>query len=405
MDIMYSVGIDAAKGKSTVCILNQYGEVIVAPHDIKHNQTDLKALSDKLKELKMSGEVKIVMEATGIYHWPVFNYLKERGYFVSTINPLRMKIYSKDQNFRGVKTDNIDATTIAIYGTEKWNSLVNSELTIDDRAQLQTLSRAYDAYQKPKVNLKQVMDLELEKAMPGIKDILTKDDKLNDFVLEFWHFDNISKISEKQFLSKFEKWAKKKGHQFRSSTPTKIYKLANEAIPTVPANEITKLTVTTSVQAVMAIDKGLNDILTQALEIAKKYPEYEVAIEMSGIGDTLAPLLIAEIGDIRKYKSKKALVCSVGIDVPPYESGKFKATGRVITKKGNRHLRRHLFLVMKSITRTKPKSDTAVYDFITKKKAEHKTDKQAKVAGMRKFLHIYYARVKERYKELGIWEV
>ncbi|MBR2792933.1 MAG: transposase, partial [Erysipelotrichaceae bacterium] len=34
---------------------------------------------------------------------------------------------------------------------------------------------------------------------------------------------------------------------------------------------------------------------------------------MSGVGYILAPLLIAEIGDIRFYRSKKSLVCGAGI--------------------------------------------------------------------------------------------
>lgn len=55
--------------------------------------------------------------------------------------------------------------------------------------------------------------------------------------------------------------------------------------------------------------------------------------------------------------------------------------------------------------RVKPTSDAQVYEFIMKKKSEHKEDKKAKVAGMRKFLHIYYGRVKSKYKELGIWDI
>ena len=59
---------------------------------------------------------------------------------------------------------------------------------------------------------------------------------------------------------------------------------------------------------------------------------------------------------------------------------------------------------MNALYVTKPKDDTAVNDFMMKKKAEGKLHKQVIVAGMRKFLHIYYARVKERYQELGLWE-
>ena len=63
------------------------------------------------------------------------------------------------------------------------------------------------------------------------------------------------------------------------------------------------------------------------------------------------------------YHNKKSLVCTAEIDVPPYESGQFKATERSIIKKGNRHLRRYLYLVMNSIVRAEPKEDTALYGF------------------------------------------
>ena len=92
-----------------------------------------------------------------------------------------------------------------------------------------------------------------------------------------------------------------------------------------------------------------------------------------------------------------------GIDVPPYESGQFKASHRLITKKGNSHLRRHLYLAMTAILMNKPGNDAAVHDFMIRKKEEHKHYKQVRVAGMRKFLNIYYARVKAKYEELGIW--
>ena len=45
------------------------------------------------------------------------------------------------------------------------------------------------------------------------------------------------------------------------------------------------------------------------------------------------------------------------------------------------------------------KPDDPVYLYMQKKKAEGKPGKVAKIAGMNKFLRIYYARVKEIYKE------
>ena len=55
---------------------------------------------------------------------------------------------------------------------------------------------------------------------------------------------------------------------------------------------------------------------------------------------------------------------------------------------------------MKSLKSHPPKTDTRVYDFIIKKENEGKSKKQAKIAGLNKFLQIYYARVMEIYKNI-----
>jgi transposase len=401
---MYSIGIDAAKGKSTVCILRETGECVLTPRDFKHAKDDLEDLHQTIQKLTGGTDVRIVMEATGIYHWPVLLFLKKNGYFVSVINPLRMKLFAKSYNFRGIKTDKYDSTIIAAYGCEKWFSLQDYSFADNTRDELKRLARSYVSYQKPKIAVKQALDLKLEKCMPGIKKILTDDQKMYDFILYFRHYDKITSLSQKKFLERFDKWAKKKGYRFHSSTVTKIYELASSGIPTVPFDDSCVLIVESLVNTLVTIDKGLNDILTRMHQLASSFPEYDVVLNMSGVGYILAPLIIAEFGDIRLYRSKKSLVCAAGIDVPPYESGQFKASHRVITKKGNSNIRRHLYLVMNALYITKPKNDSAVYEFMIKKQAEGKLHKQVIVAGMRKFLHIYYARVKERYQELGLWE-
>ena len=53
---------------------------------------------------------------------------------------------------------------------------------------------------------------------------------------------------------------------------------------------------------------------------------------------------------------------------------------------------------MRVLKSHKEPDDAAVYRFIIKKEAEGKPKKVAKIAGLNKFLHIYYARVMEVYK-------
>ena len=58
-------------------------------------------------------------------------------------------------------------------------------------------------------------------------------------------------------------------------------------------------------------------------------PEYPVVMEMFGVGPTLGPQLIAEIGDVRRFHSKKALVAFAGSDAPPYRSGQMDVCTRL----------------------------------------------------------------------------
>ena len=112
-----SVGIDVSKGKSTVCILRPYGEIISTPFEVQHTEDGLRELTEKLQRL--DGEVRVTMEATGIYHLPVFSYLHDKGIFVAVVNPLEMKRYAC-KGIRRVKTDKKDAATIANYGIDNW---------------------------------------------------------------------------------------------------------------------------------------------------------------------------------------------------------------------------------------------------------------------------------------------
>ena len=158
------VGVDAAKGKSTVCVIDENGEVLLSPKDIEHTKKSLDELIRTLKKTGRKEDMKVVMEATGIYHWPVLNYLKKEGFFVSVINPLKTRLFIRNHSFRGAKTDRIDSKMIALYGIENYQELKNSCLEEDQaRLKLKRLSRNYEDYLKPKIKLKQALDVQLEK--------------------------------------------------------------------------------------------------------------------------------------------------------------------------------------------------------------------------------------------------
>ena len=394
---MLSVGIDVSKGKSTICIMRPFGEIVSSPFDIEHKETELNELCKMLK--RMNDEVKVVMEATGIYHLPVLSYLKTEGIFVSVINPYEMKTY-RSQGLRKVKTDRQDAITIANYGIDHWFNLRDY---VDNEAiysELKVLSRQYRFHMKSRVenvlNLTHLLDY----TMPGIKSLLhgwneaSGKDKLSDFVEEYWHYDNITKKSEKQFVKSYLNWAKRKGYQQSESKALKIYELAKEGIPTLSSNiPSVKILVLEAVKVLREVNRTLFAILSRMKELAKVLPEYPIVRAMGGVGDVLSVKLIAEIGDVRRFHNGKALIAYAGIDAPPYQSGKFVGTERKISKRGSAALRKVGYEVMRCLKTMDRPEDGIVYDYILKKESEGKPKKVAKIAGLNKFLRIYYARV------------
>lgn len=209
--------------------------------------------------------------------------------------------------------------------------------------------------------------------MPGIKTLLKSNsdnpekDKLNDFAEEYWHFNNITSKSQKQFITSYRSWAKKKGYHQSEAKAMKIYALAHEGISTLDSNApSTKMLVLEAVRVLHEVDKTLSIILTQMQELAKSLKEYPIVRAMGGVGSILAPRLIAEIGDVRRFHSGKALIAYAGIDAPPYQSGQFMGTHRRISKRGSATLRKTGYEVMKCLKSIKPETD-AVYLYMLKR--------------------------------------
>lgn len=399
---MISVGIDVSKGKSTACAMKPYGEIVASPFEFQHTETDLKSVCDMFH--RMNDEVRIVMEATGIYYLPVATYLKEQGMFVSVVNPYEMKQY-RMRGLRKVKTDRTDSMMIAGYGIDYWYSLKEFQVSHNVYDELRILSRQYRHHMQLRISALLGLTHLLDYTLPGIKRELKSwnedsgKDKLGDFVDQYWHYANITKMTESKFISHYCEWAVKKGYHQNQSKAAKIYSMAKEGIPTLPANQTTKMLVHEAVEVLKRVNETLNTILARMKELAKSLPEYPVVRAMGGVGETLAPRLIADIGDVRKFHSSKALIAFAGIDAPPYQSGQFIGTERHISKRGSSAIRKTGYEVMRSLKSHKEPDDSAVYHFILKKEAEGKPKKVAKVAGLNKFLRIYYARVQEVYSE------
>ncbi len=393
---MNSVGIDISKGTSMITVMRPGGEVACPPFEISHTSSELNALAEQLKSL--DGETRVVMEATGNYHAPVARVLYDAGLYVSVVNPMLVHDY-KNNNFRRVKTDKKDCIKLANYGLDCWLDLPRYIPEEEVRLLLKFCFRESQKLTNELTMSKNNLISLLDNVFPGVNRLFTspiRDDgreKWVDFVDTFWHCQCVSSLSPKAFTTKYQKWCSKNGYHFSSDKALEIHAYARSQVSVLSKSDATKALIKQTVWQLKATSSSLAAMKKQMQNLASLLPEYPVVMQMYGVGPSLGPQLMAEIGDVRRFHSKKALVAFAGIDAPPHQSGQYDPSSRRITKRGSPSLRKALFLVMSVILQTKPE-DEPIYQFMDKKRAEGKPYKVYMMASANKFLRIYYASVK-----------
>ena len=393
---MNSVGIDISKGRSTIAVMRPLGEVVISPFEVRHTDSELSALARRLKSLK--GETRVVMEATGNYHAAVAKSLHDAGLYVSVVNAKLVHGYGNNE-LRRVKTDRKDAIKLANYGLDRWLFLPKYTPEEETRLLLKNCYRQYRQYSKVQTILKNNLISLLDTVFPNVNRLFSSpvradgSEKWVDFVAEFWHCECVSGRTEKAFTGKYQKWCRKHGYNFSEGKARDIYAEAGGHIGVMPKSETTKLLVEQAVSQLRTTASALAALKQEMLSLTSQLPEYPVVMNMFGVGPTLGPQLIAEIGDVRRFYAKKALVAYAGIDAPPNDSGDISGRHKSMSKIGASSLRRTLFLVMTIYLQNKP-LDEPVYQFMNRKRAEGKPYLVYMMASANKFLRIYYATVK-----------
>ncbi len=389
---MNSVGIDISKGRSTVAVMRPFGEVVISPFEVRHTGSELSELAGRLKSL--DGETRVVMAATGNYHAPVAKLLHDAGLYVSVVNAKLVHGYGNN-DLRRVKTDRKDAIKLANYGLDRWLTLPRYIPEEDTRLLLKSCYRQYRQYSKVQTVLKNNLISLLDTVFPNANRLFSGpirgdgSEKWVDFVAEFWHCKCVCERSERAFINKYQRWCRKHGYNFSETKAQTIHAVASGHIGVMPKSETTKL----PVAQLRATSAALAALKHEMQTLASQLPEYPVVMDMFGVGPTLGPQLIAEIGDVRRFYSKKALVAYAGLDAPPNDSGDVTGRHKSMSKVGASSLRRTLFLVMSVYLQNAP-LDEPVYQFMDKKRAEGKPYRVYMMASADKFLRIYYATVK-----------
>lgn len=393
---MNAVGIDVSKGKCMVAVMRPFGEVVLSPFEVRHSSSELSKLAKLLKNL--DGESRVVLESTGNYHAPVAKTLHDAGLYVSVVNAMLVHDYGNN-SLRRAKTDKKDAVKLANYGLDHWLSLPRYVPEEDTRLLLKNCYRQYQQYAKVQTMMKNNLISLLDMIFPAVNRLFSSSaradgsEKWVDFIDAFWHVQCVASLSANAFSAKYLKWCRKHGYNFSEEKALEIHRTAREHVAVMPKNDTTKLLVKQAVAQLRTVSSAKAALQHEMDVLAASLPEYPVVMDMFGVGPKLGPQLMAEIGDVRRFHSKKALVAYAGIDAPPYQSGQLNVHSRSISKRGSPALRRTLFLVMSVYLQCSP-ADEPVYQYMAMKRVEGKPYLVYMMASANKFLRRYYATVK-----------
>ena len=108
-------------------------------------------------------------------------------------------------------------------------------------------------------------------------------------------------------------------------------------------------------------------------------------MQFKGIGPSLGPQLMAEIGDVTRFTHKGALTAFAGVDPGVNESGSYAQKSVPTSKRGSSNLRKTLFQVMDVLIKTMPQDDP-VYQFMDRKRTQGKPYYVYMTAGANIFL-------------------
>jgi transposase len=386
------VGIDVSKDFATAQGLDAEGKKVFYLEftmDAAGFAKLHKAVSAACKDIS---DVLVAMESTGCYHLNLLSFLTCKGFRCAIINPLLINNFAK-LSLRKTKTDKKDAMTIAQFLLLHKDALLEAE--------------------HPEV-LRDLKDFAREhESLTGLIAAM-KNDILRMLQITFPELESMANVfsqTMRSFLKKYPSARKIKTAKPKAIARALTHKDGRKKPPVAPADliEAAKTSVASGGAAKEMILPEKISTLEHLIERKRKVAEMlvelcqqarvddiEIIKSIGGVGDATASSFLAEIGDCNRFKSYKKLIAFAGLDPSTHKSGKYEGKSR-ISKRGNRHLRRIIYMMTSCIVR----KDNAFREYFLKRRLEGLSYKEAIIATSQKLIRVIHTMLssRTRYRE------
>jgi transposase len=381
------VGIDVSKEKFDACGIGDEGKKIFSLTCCMNRE----GFEKLILHLPAATSLLLGMESTASYHIALFSYLTARGYRVAIINPLLIANFSK-LSLRKTKTDKKDAFIIAQFLLLK----EDAAMTQTDRlTELKDLSRRRERLVDEMTSLKNDMKRILSVTFPELETVTGVFTKSTLRLLaQFPSAHTIKKAGSAAVARVIIN--RSGGRKSVASAQTLVDAAASSVGVNSPAKDLVLKQETMSLLQIQEQAKEITEMIMTLLDDQMKR-RAEILTSMKGIGDKTALNFLIELGgDVRAFDNDKKLIAAAGLDPTTHESGKYKGQSK-ISKRGNRHLRRVIWLMANRVIVSNP----VFRAYYFKRRKDGLIYKMAVLATAHKLVRVIFSMLRnERFFEL-----
>ena len=335
---MYIIGIDIGKNHHEASIVSPEGKQI--GRSLRFATTHKGADSLMSFIFKNIGNSPCVfgMEATGHYWYPIYSFLKAKGYTICVINPIQSDSLRK-MYIRQTKNDSIDSFLIA--EVIRFGQFGTTSMADENILAMRQLCRYRDSVISSRTEIKLRIGTIMEQIFPEYeKQFSSLWVSTSMGILE--KYLTPENIENAPIDELFEIIKDKSHNRLTKAKAISIKEAAADTFGIKIAQDAFSFQLKQLIDRMNFLDKQIEAL---DIEIMKYYEQFDCYLHtIPGIGIIGAATILAEIGDISRFKNSSALVAFAGIDPTVRQSGEFNSTHNHMSKRGSPYLRHAIFL-------------------------------------------------------------
>ena len=384
---MIYAGVDIAKVDHVIGAVDETGAEAARPMKFKNSEAGFERCIAWLESVAESeDEVFVGMEATGHYWKACFAYLMAAGYRVCVVNPMQVHAMRKLKSLSGVKNDRIDSWLIA--ETLRQGDYDETRLATDEVQALKQLTRYHQGLKQELAAVKTQAICVLDAYFPEYAALFS--DMFGAASLKVLaECPTPSEVARKRASSIAKLLSEGSRGRLGDAKAAEVKAAAKSSVGIKLGEEAASFQIKSMVSQVEFLNATIAKVEKEVASLLEKVEPNITTIP--GVSTTTGAQIVAEIGDVKRFRNAASIVKYAGLNSGVDESGKYSAEGVPITKHGSPYLRRSLWLAANRARQHDPKL-REYYDKLRRKGKPHRV---AVTAVARKLCHVVYAVMRD----------